>query len=135
MKFHLNPPAISFNRETPWARQIGPFVKIPIPNSDHQLEHELVHVRQWWIITILSALVIYGITYITPNISLFALGLAPGVMGILTGVSAEFRFWSEAQAYSKSVKVSPHRFEEFAKMLYIEYGIGRSLDDCREAIK
>lgn len=133
MRLNLVPPSVIYSGKGDWAKQRGPFIKLPKKPSNHQLPHELVHVSQWWIITALSALVIFALASYG-LVPIGAIALSVGVMGILTLLSSQFVWWSEVQAYRKSYEVSPDRLEDFAMMLYREYSQDKTLKECREAL-
>ena len=135
MKLNINPPAIIRIRKDNggygYAR--GPYVSLPVDTTPHQLPHELTHVKQWWMLTCISAAVIYVAQMYVAALPLEAMALSIGVHAGLYMVSKHYRFWAEAQAYRVSAKVSPERTEDFAKMLYA-YNTGRTLEQCRKAI-
>lgn len=135
MKFNLSPPAIIRIRKDDggygYARAF--YVTLPANTSPHQLPHELVHVHQWWALSLLSAVALF-IGHLLFDMPIEAMALSIGVHGGLYAVSKRYRFWAEVQAYRASAKTSPQRVEEFAKMLYA-YNTGATLDQCRAAIK
>ena len=135
MRVNLYPPAVIRIRKDSggfgYAR--GPYVSLPVDHSAHQLPHELHHVKQWWMVTLLSAVALYALQYYVAFLPLEVIGLSVGVMGMLTRLSKTFRFATEASAYRVSTKVSPDRIDQFAKMLY-DYNTGRTLEQCRAAL-
>ena len=134
MRFNLNPPAIIRIRKDNggygFARMC--YVTLPADTTPHQIKHELVHVRQWWAISLLAASALYIVhLYFALPIEIMALSI--GTHSGLYVVSKGYRFWAEAEAYRVSAKTSPQRIEEFAQMLYA-YNTGRTLDECRDAL-
>ena len=137
MRFNISPPAIVHTRKNGpdrWARARGPFVSLPYHSSPHQLPHELHHVRQWWAITVISAILLASLHLFVPAVPYHVAGLSVGVFGALYFVSKSFRFWAEVGAYRVSAYVQPKRIGQFAKMLY-GYNTGRTLAQCRKAIE
>ena len=135
MKFNLIPPAIIRIRKDKggYALARGPYITLPADTTPHQLPHELIHVKQWWMLTAICAAALYVVQMYVPSVPMEAMGLSVGVHGGLYAGSKLYRFWAETQAYRMSLSVSPEREEDFAKMLN-GYDTGRTLEECKQAL-
>jgi hypothetical protein len=130
-------PALIFNRPASagkvHGKSIGPVVILPYDAPPHLRAHELKHVRQWWLATILSAFVLAAVSYAVPPLPYHIIGLSIGVYGALYRL-AWFRFRIEAAAYAVSAQIAPTEKKRFARALAAEYGTGRSAADATSAI-
>lgn len=72
----------------------GPFIRIRPEHKDDVgiKEHELEHVRQWWVCTILSAPILF---FLNPVL----VGLCIGIHPIMYLAIKRYRLWCEAEAY------------------------------------
>jgi hypothetical protein len=136
MKFTWTPLAIIRTRKDTGGYGLarGPYVTLPADSTPHQLPHELIHVKQWWDLTVACAAALYVLQLYITALPLGVVALSIGVHGAFYALSKKYRFWAEAQAYRVSVETSPERFEDFAKMLQ-NYDTGKTLDQCRAALK
>lgn len=136
IKLNIMPPAIIRIRKDlggyGFARMF--YVTLPANTTPHQLPHELVHVKQWWLVTVVFAAVLYVAQMYVTALPMGAMALSIGVHGGLHLLSKSYRFWAEAAAYRVSAKINPDRIEQFARMLY-GYNTGRTMDQCRAALK
>jgi len=136
MQFSINPPAIIRIRSDTdgYGSARGPYVSLPANTSSHQLPHELIHVKQWWAATIISAVLLASIHLVFPSVPYSVAAASIVVHGGLYTLSKRYRFWAEAEAYRASVKATPARREAFVKMLH-GYNTGKTLAQCRAALK
>jgi len=135
MTFNLIPPAIiSIRKDTGgYGLARGPYVTLPADTTPHQLPHELTHVKQWWMLTVICAAALYVAQIYITALPMGAMALSIGVHGGLYALSKRYRFWAEVQAYRASVETSPERADDFAKMLH-GYDTGKTLAQCRAAL-
>lgn len=69
--------------------------------------HELVHVKQWWLVTIISFFLFWFLLSFIPNLSydwLYSLVLSISPFALLYKFSERFRFEMECMAYAKTLE-------------------------------
>jgi hypothetical protein len=110
-------------------------VLLPQSASQGLVEHENEHVKQWWVVTALSALVLAVLAFFIPVLPFGIVLASPGVMGILILICKPFKFYIEASAYAVSARYHPERLERYALLLYEHYDTNRSYEDCAQAIR
>lgn len=112
----------------------GPIIKILPKYRDDigLLEHEKVHVRQWYGWLALGLLIGTLLTLLVSP-SLWPLfGLAPFLHSLLYKFVRLYRRWCEVQAYRKQVAVGGYSSNEFAVTMLVEkYGLDLSVDEAR----
>ena len=112
----------------------GPIIKILPKYKDDSglLEHEKVHVRQWYGVLALGLLVSTLLTLLV-SLSLWPLfGLAPFVHQLLYKLARPYRRWCEVQAYRKQIATGDYTSNEFAvTMLAKKYDLDLSVDKAR----
>ena len=112
----------------------GPFIKMLPKYKDDAglLEHEKVHVRQWYAWLALGLLIGTLLTLLVSP-SLWPLfGLAPFLHSLLYKFVRPYRRWCEVQAYRKQVAVGGYSSNEFAVTMLVEkYGLDLSVDEAR----
>ena len=83
IKFSILPPAIIYLRRVGsvdrWGRSRGPVVVMPADFPDHMREHELTHVKQWWVLTLASASVLAVLAYFVPQVPFGVIGLSVSI--------------------------------------------------------
>jgi hypothetical protein len=97
----------------------GPFILIrPEYESDFGLyEHELMHVKQWAVVTLISTIVLVVLFSLMVDAPAFPLMVvaASGVYRALYGISPKFKLWAEVMAYKKQLSYyTDDRSELFA---------------------
>ena len=85
----------------------GPFIFIrPEYESDFGLhEHELMHVKQWAVVTLISTIVLavlFSLMVDAPALPLMVVA-AGGVYRALYRISPKFKLWAEVMAYKKQL--------------------------------
>lgn len=108
----------------------GPFIKIlPEKKGDEGLyQHEFVHVKQWLVVTLLSAALIF---WLTEPVWLIA---APFVHNILVGLSSQYRLLCEIMAYRKQLQYSPGNEGLYAAFIATRYNINISQERAFERL-
>jgi hypothetical protein len=85
--------------------------------------HELEHVKQWWITTILAAVIIGAICYRT-GYSYAYMGFSVSVFQILYSVIPWFKLMCEVECYKEQMKhYSDDRAPLFAKFISEKYNL------------
>jgi hypothetical protein len=92
----------------------GPYIRIrPKYKDDIGLHrHEEEHVRQWWVATIGSAVVIAGLAY-QFQFPMFAAIGSIGVHGLLYKFVPSYRLWAEVQAHKIQMEHYPDDLSAF----------------------
>lgn len=117
----------------------GPFIFIrPKYRGDiGLLEHEKMHVAQWWIVTLLAVAAILAIGHLGYGLPLLqAASYAPvaiGVYSLLYEMVPPFRLWAEVQAYRKQLSYYPDRNERavvLGRFLAEKYGLKITVDEA-----
>tara|TARA_R110000796_G_scaffold35622_4_gene91426 strand:- start:14897 stop:15340 length:444 start_codon:yes stop_codon:yes gene_type:complete len=137
MKTHLNPPALIFENRPAGSKGGSTMfvVMLPDPVPAKMLQHELHHVKQWWVVTIAAAVLLFALATVVPLVSYYVMALSVGVMGALYRFSAAFRFRAEAAAYAATYTADPNELAKYANTLAAPlYSTGRSVNECRGAI-
>jgi hypothetical protein len=100
-------------------RSIGPVILIrPYLREDYGIyRHELVHVIQWLVLTLVTGAALY---FIHPAL----VGLSIGTFGALHRFVPKFRLWAEVQAYREQAKhYKDDRVTKFAGYLADSYDL------------
>ncbi|MDY7581180.1 hypothetical protein [Pseudomonas sp. CCI3.1] len=133
MKFYL----IKYAKELPngfGGTAQGPLIKILPKYKDDigLLEHEKVHVRQWYAWLALGLLIGTLLTLLVSP-SLWPLfGLAPLLHQLLYKFTRPYRRWCEVQAYRKQIETGGYASNEFAVIMLVDkYDLGLSVDEAR----
>ena len=138
MKVRLRPPAIIFeNRQRGATGKSAAFVVMLPPDCPPKmLVHELHHVKQWWFIMGVAAVLLFTVAAVVPFVSYYAVFLSVGAMGAMYRFSASFRFRAEAAAYAASFTGEPNELDDYAAALSSPlYSTGRTIAEARDAIK
>jgi hypothetical protein len=101
-------------------------------------EHELLHVAQWWVTTILSALLIAGVVWYTkqPVDYYWLLLVAPMVYKLLYGYIYPFAIWCEVQCYRKQLQFTdPKHIPTFAKFMATKYHFDISQERAEKLLR
>jgi hypothetical protein len=88
--------------------------------------HELEHVKQWWIVTLLTAAIICGLVWYTqaPTVYYNYALISPMVLGLLYDSVDKVKLWCEVWAYKAQLKhYSDDRTPLFAKFIAKDYGL------------
>lgn len=112
----------------------GPFIRLRPKYSNDQglLEHEKTHVRQWYVATIITALVVVGLGALIAPLLTALIGVAPFSHSLLYKYARPYRQWCEVRAYRKQVDVGGYNSNEFAVAALVErYGLRLSVDEAR----
>ena len=133
MKYYL----IKYAKELPngfGGTAQGPLIKILSKYKDDAglLEHEKVHVRQWYAVLAL-VLLISGLLTLLVSPSLWPLyGLAPFLHQLLYKFVRPYRRWCEVQAYRKQLAIGGYDSSHFAVTALVEkYDLNLSTNDAK----
>ena len=115
----------------------GPLIKIrpKYVGDGGLLEHEKVHVRQWYAVLALGLLLCTLLTLLVSP-SLWPLcGLALYGHQLLYKFVRPYRRWCEVQAYRKQLATGGYDSTDFAVTALVEkYDLGLSIDEARALI-
>lgn len=112
----------------------GPLIKIltKYKDDDGLLEHEKVHVRQWYAVLVLGLLLGALLTLLVSPLLWPVFGLAPFLHQLLYKLVLPYRRGCEVRAYRKQISVGDYISNEFAVTALVEkYGLGLSVDEAR----
>lgn len=100
----------------------GPLIKIrPKYQGDPGIiEHEKVHVRQWYAATAICLLIGGLLGVLVSDNLLWLMGVGPAVHPLLYRWARPYRRWSEVQAYGKQIAVGGSAGPEFAVAALVE---------------
>lgn len=102
------------------ARMCFIFIKPEYKGDEGLYQHELMHVKQWATVSIISGLIIAAVY------APFA-PIAVGVHGLLYIATPKYRLWCEAQAYAKQLNYyEDDRTERFANYITKYYNVKES---------
>ena len=137
MKIHTAPPALIFENRPAGAKGGSTMfvVMLPDPVPAKMLGHELHHVKQWWVVTIATAVLLFALATVVPLVSYYVMALSAGPYAALYRFSAAFRFRVEAAAYAATYTAEPDELTKYASALASSlYSTGRTVKECRGAI-
>jgi len=120
----------------------GPVILIkPKYKDDKGLHvHELTHVKQWLVVTLLSFVTILaGYFYLPLDLPVEYLALLPvsiAVHGLLYKFIPAYRLWSEVQCYTKQAEYySADLTPTFAKFIANDYDLDISEEEALELLR
>ena len=132
MKYYL----IKYAKELPngfGGTAQGPLIKILSKYKDGSglLEHEKVHVRQWYAVLVLGLL--SGLLTLLVSPSLWPLfGLAPFLHSLLYKFVRPYRRWCEVQAYRKQLATGGYDSNDFGVAALAEkYDLNLSTNEAK----
>ena len=112
----------------------GPFIKmLPIYKYDAGLlEHEKVHVRQWYALLAIGVLISTLLTLLVSLSFLPLYGLSLFLHQSLYKFIRPYRRWCEVQAYRKQIAVGGYISNDFAVTTLVEkYDLNLSADEAK----
>ena len=112
----------------------GPFIKmLPIYKYDAGLlEHEKVHVRQWYALLAIGVLISTLLTLLVSSSFLPLYGLSLFLHQSLYKFIRPYRRWCEVQAYRKQIAVGGYISNDFAVTTLVEkYDLNLSADEAQ----
>jgi hypothetical protein len=114
----------------------GPIIRIrPKYKDDKGLhQHELEHVKQWWIATIVSAVLLAAGLYHFQEPLWGAVG-SIGVHGALYKLISAYRLWCEVQAHKVQLQYSPHALKHFAKRIAEKYDLNITAEEAEQRLR
>lgn len=115
----------------------GPIIKILAVYKDDAglLEHEKVHVRQWYFVLALVLLISGLLTMLVSPFLWPMYGLALFGHQLLYKFVRPYRRWSEVKAYRKQIGFGGYTSNEFAvNALAEKYDLKLSVDDVKELL-
>ena len=112
----------------------GPLIKVRAKYAADKglLEHEKVHVRQWYAVLAIGLLLCTLLTLLVSP-SLWPLyGAAPFLHQLLYRVVRPYRRWCEVRAYRKQIETGGYTSTEFAVIALLEkYDLRLGADEAR----
>jgi hypothetical protein len=97
--------------------------------------HELEHVKQWWITTILAAIIIGAICYRTGH-SYIYMALSVSVFQVLYSVIPWFKLQMEVEAYRQQMKhYADDRVPLFAKFIATKYDLKITAEEAEQLLR
>jgi hypothetical protein len=98
-------------------------------------EHEKEHVKQWWLTTILAAVIIGAICYRT-GYSYAYMGFSVSVFQILYLVIPWFKLQMEVEAYRQQLKhYADDRVPLFAKFIATKYDLKITAEEAEQLLR
>lgn len=119
MKFSLLPPALVISvpkLSNRGGMAIGPIAIVINKYKDDEglIKHELEHVLQFWIISIVSCISIFGLSKAFSFNSIYTL-LGLSVYWISYLLISKYRYWCELTAYTVQLKYSTDKERDILK--------------------
>jgi hypothetical protein len=137
MKAQTRPPALIFQNR-PLGAKGGSrmcLVLLPLGYPQKMLVHELHHVKQWWLITLFAAVLLFALAAVVPLVSYYVIALSVWPYAAMYHLSAAFRFRVEAAAYAAGFTSEPNEQDQYANALSSSlYSTGKTFDECKRAI-
>ena len=106
------------------------------------VEHERVHIRQWWMTTLLTAVAVgFGSFVANKHLGVTWEQLAPLVVlppsthALLYLTLKKYRLWAEVQAYRVSLAYRPEQLDHYANVLATKYKLNITTSRARELLK
>ena len=98
-------------------------------------EHELEHVRQWWVLTIFSAFaLLVGAEYLQQPLWIAVASV--GIHGLLYKFIPAYRLWAEVQAHKVQLKHYPDdRTELFAWRIANRYRLKVTAEEAEQLLR
>lgn len=112
----------------------GPLIRIrPKYKGDAGLlEHEKMHVRQWYALTVLGLVSAAALMLLVSPAFWPAVGAAPSLHPLLYKCLRPYRCWCEVRAYRKQIATGGYTSNAFAVTALVEkYALGLSVDEAR----
>jgi hypothetical protein len=117
-------------------------------NDEGLYQHELTHVKQWAVVTALSAVVMSAVCFLSslffpsmllvPLAALFliVLLLSMSVFSFMYGAIPKVRLWAEVQAFKKQLQYYPDdRTERFARAIARFYNLKVGQDKVAKMLR
>jgi hypothetical protein len=105
------------------------------------IEHEKAHIKQWWLVTILTALAVgFGAFVANKHLGVTWEQLAPLVVlppsthALLYLTLKKYRLWAEVQAYRVSLSYRPNQLDHYANVLATKYKLRISTDQAKRLL-
>jgi hypothetical protein len=114
----------------------GPIIRIrPKYKDDKGIHaHELEHVKQWWIATIVSAVLLAAGLYHFQEPLWGAIG-SIGTHGLLYKLIPAYRLWAEVQAHKVQLQYSPTALSHFAKRIATKYDLDITAEEAENRLR
>lgn len=121
-------------------RQIWFFaiIKPEYRGKQHIVEHEKTHIKQWWLVTLLTALPVAFAAFVlnkhggVPLMNLAWMGvIPPSAHAFLYLFFRKYVLWAEVQAYRVSLSYRPDLLDNFANDLATKYKLKISTSEAR----
>jgi hypothetical protein len=96
--------------------------------------HEMEHVKQWWIATIVSAVLLAAGLYHFQEPLWGAIG-SIGTHGLLYKLIPAYRLWAEVQAHKVQLQYSPTALSHFAKRIATKYSLNVTPEKAEQLLK
>jgi hypothetical protein len=114
----------------------GPYIRIhPKYKDDKGLhQHELEHVKQWWIATIVSAVLLAAGLWHFQEPLWGAVG-SIGTHGLLYKLIPAYRLWCEVQAHKVQMQYSPGKEALFGWRIATKYDLDITADEAEKLLR
>lgn len=115
----------------------GPLIKIrpKYASDDGLLEHEKVHVRQWYFVVIVALVVVALLALLVSTSLLVLVGSTPFVHGLMYRYIRRYRQSCEVEAYKRQIAVGGYISTNFASTALAEkYKLGLSLSQAKSLL-
>jgi Flp pilus assembly protein TadB len=97
--------------------------------------HELEHVRQWWVLTIVGAALIAGACHILGHPYIYA-ALGTAIHPLLYKFVRPYRQWAEVQAFKEQLKHhEPSYVTNLARRLSRGYGLKITVEQAERLLR
>lgn len=105
------------------------------------VEHEKEHIKQWWLVTFLSALAVGFFAFVAYKHmgvtleQLAPLAVVPPTMHALLYLTIrKYRQWAEVQAYRVSLSYRPDQLDHYANVLATKYKLRISTERAKSLL-
>jgi hypothetical protein len=114
----------------------GPIIRIrPKYKDDKGIHaHELEHVKQWWIATIVSAVLLAAGLWHFQQPLLYAFW-SIAVHSMLYKLIPAYRLWAEIDAHRVQLKYSPNGLAHFAKRIATKYDLDITAEEAEKLLR
>lgn len=118
------------------------FIRPEFRGRQDLIEHEIVHRKQWWLTTLLTAVAVgFGAFVANKHLGVTWEQLAPLVVlppsthALLYLTLKKYRLWAEVQAYRVSLAYRPDQLDHYANVLATKYKLNISVGQARDLLQ
>lgn len=114
----------------------GPYIRIRAKYKDDKglHAHELEHVKQWWIATIVGAVLLAAVLHHYQQPLWGAVG-GISVHGWFYKLVPRYRLWAEVWAHKVQLEHSPHALKFFAQRIATKYGLKITAEQAEKLLR